>query len=46
MGVVTLGLFTLNTLGLQGSLILMLSHGFVSPGLFLCVGVLYDRYKT
>ena len=46
MGFVTIGLFTLNTQGLEGSIILMLSHGLVSSALFLCVGILYDRYKT
>jgi len=46
MNVVTLGLFSLNTQGVEGAILLMLSHGVVSPALFLCVGVLYDRYKT
>lgn len=46
MGFVTLGLFTGNTLGLMGSMLIMLSHGWVSSALFLCVGVLYDRYHT
>nr|YP_011017744.1 NADH dehydrogenase subunit 4 [Heterosiphonia pulchra]WQF69567.1 NADH dehydrogenase subunit 4 [Heterosiphonia pulchra] len=46
MGFVTLGIFSLNIQGLEGSLILMLSHGLVSSALFLCVGILYDRYKT
>ena len=46
MNFVTLGLFSLNPLGVEGSILLMLSHGLVSPGLFLCVGVMYDRYKT
>ena len=46
MGFVTIGLFTLNTQGIEGSIILMLSHGLVSSALFLCVGILYDRYKT
>lgn len=41
-----LGLFSGTTLGLEGSLFLMLSHGIVSSGLFICVGVIYDRYKT
>jgi len=39
MGFVTLGLFSLNIQGLEGSLIIMLSHGFVSSALFLCIGV-------
>jgi proton-translocating NADH-quinone oxidoreductase chain M len=46
MGCCILGLFTFNTLGLSGSLLMMVGHGIVSPGLFLCVGLLYDRYKT
>lgn len=46
MNFVTLGLFSLNTAGVEGSVLLMLSHGLVSPALFLCVGVLYDRHKT
>ncbi len=46
MGFVTIGIFTLNTQGVEGSIILMLSHGLVSSALFLCVGVLYDRYRT
>jgi len=46
MGFVTLGLFSLNAQGIEGSILLMLSHGLVSPGLFLCVGALYDRHKT
>lgn len=46
MNFVTIGLFSLNVQGIQGSILLMLSHGLVSPALFLCVGVLYDRHKT
>ena len=46
MGYVTIGLFSLNSQGIEGSIILMLSHGLVSSALFLCVGILYDRYKT
>jgi proton-translocating NADH-quinone oxidoreductase chain M len=46
MNFVTLGLFSLNTQGIEGSILLMVSHGLVSPALFLCVGVLYDRHKT
>lgn len=46
MGFVTIGIFTLNTQGVEGSIILMLSHGLVSSALFICVGILYDRYKT
>lgn len=46
MNFVTIGLFSLNTQGIEGSILLMISHGLVSPALFLCVGVLYDRHKT
>lgn len=41
-----LGIFSLSIQGIVGSIILMVSHGFVSSGLFLSVGVLYDRYHT
>ena len=43
MGFVTLGIFTLTQQGIEGSIIQMISHGFVSAALFVCVGVLYDR---
>jgi NADH-quinone oxidoreductase subunit M len=46
MGIVTIGIFTLNPLGIQGSIIQMLSHGFVSGALFMCVGVVYDRIHS
>jgi proton-translocating NADH-quinone oxidoreductase chain M len=46
MNFVTIGLFTLNIQGIEGSMLLMLSHGIVSSALFLCVGVLYDRHHT
>ncbi len=46
MGVVTIGLFAFNTQGLEGSMIVMLSHGLVAGALFLCVGVIYDRLHT
>lgn len=46
MAFVTIGMFTLNPQGMEGSILLMLSHGIVSSALFLCVGVLYDRHKT
>tara|TARA_B100000029_G_scaffold496299_1_gene562444 strand:- start:1446 stop:2948 length:1503 start_codon:yes stop_codon:yes gene_type:complete len=46
MGFVTIGIFALNKQGLEGSIIQMLSHGLVSAALFLCVGVLYDRYQS
>jgi len=46
MGFVTLGFFIFNVHGLEGALIQMISHGFVSGALFLCVGVLYDRLHS
>ena len=46
MGYVTMGLFTGTMQGLQGGIFQMISHGFVSGALFLCVGVVYDRMHT
>jgi len=46
MGFVTLGFFMFNTLGIEGALIQMISHGFVSGAMFLCIGVLYDRVHS
>ena len=46
MGYVTMGIFTLTQEGIQGAVFQMVSHGFVSGALFLCVGVLYDRMHT
>nr|YP_010835030.1 NADH dehydrogenase subunit 4 [Cryptomonas gyropyrenoidosa]WFQ82705.1 NADH dehydrogenase subunit 4 [Cryptomonas gyropyrenoidosa] len=46
MAFVICGIFTFNTYGIEGSLLIMLSHGFISSGLFLCIGVLYDRYHS
>ncbi|MFW2830233.1 NADH-quinone oxidoreductase subunit M [Sphingomonas sp. ID0503] len=46
MAFVTIGLFSFNRQGLEGAMIVMLSHGLVSGALFLCVGVLYDRLHT
>jgi NADH-quinone oxidoreductase subunit M len=46
MGFVTLGFFVFNAYGVEGGLIQMISHGFVSAALFLCVGVLYDRMHS
>lgn len=46
MGLCLLGMFAFNVPGLEGSLLMMVAHGIVSPGLFLCIGILYDRYKT
>ncbi|HTJ96075.1 MAG TPA: NADH-quinone oxidoreductase subunit M [Rhodocyclaceae bacterium] len=46
MGFVTLGFFIFNQLGIEGALVQMISHGFVSGAMFLCIGVLYDRMHT
>ena len=46
MGYVTMGIFAANMQGVQGSIFQMISHGFVSGALFLCVGVIYDRTHT
>ncbi len=46
MAFVTIGLFAFNRQGIEGALIVMLSHGLVSGALFLCVGVIYDRLHT
>jgi NADH-quinone oxidoreductase subunit M len=46
MGFVTLGFFLFNAWGVEGALVQMISHGFVSAAMFLCVGVLYDRMHT
>jgi NADH-quinone oxidoreductase subunit M len=46
MAFVTIGLFAFNRQGIEGGLIVMLSHGLVSGALFLCVGVVYDRMHT
>jgi len=46
MGFVTLGIFSLTKQGLEGSIIQMISHGLISAALFLCVGVVYDRYHS
>lgn len=51
MGMVTLGMFlfskgTLILLGVQGAIIQMISHGFVSAAMFMCIGVMYDRLHT
>jgi len=46
MGFVTLGLFIFNPLGMEGGIVQMISHGFISAALFLCVGVLYDRMHS
>ncbi|HMK44897.1 MAG TPA: proton-conducting transporter membrane subunit, partial [Dissulfurispiraceae bacterium] len=46
MGFVTLGLFALNTQGLQGGILQMVNHGVVTGALFLCVGIIYERTHT
>jgi len=46
MNLVVLGIFSFTVLGIEGAIIQSLSHGFVASGLFLIIGVLYDRYKT
>src|SRR4029079_9605696 len=46
MGFVTLGFFLFNPLGVEGGLVQMISHGFVSAAMFLCVGVMYDRMHS
>jgi NADH-ubiquinone oxidoreductase chain 4 len=46
MGIVVIGIFSNTIQGIEGSIILMLAHGIVSPALFLLVGVVYDKYHT
>jgi NADH-quinone oxidoreductase subunit M len=46
MAIVTIGLFAFNRQGVEGAMLVMLSHGLVSGALFLCVGVIYDRLHT
>lgn len=46
MGFVTLGIFALNTQGIQGGILQMVNHGIITGALFLCVGMLYDRTHT
>jgi len=46
MGFVTLGFFIFNQIGIEGALVQMISHGFVSGAMFLCVGVMYDRMHS
>src|SRR5204863_5676427 len=46
MGFVTLGFFIFNGEGMMGGMIQMISHGFISAAMFLCVGVLYDRVHS
>jgi NADH-quinone oxidoreductase subunit M len=46
MGFVTLGFFVFNAYGVEGGLVQMISHGFISAAMFLCVGVMYDRMHS
>jgi NADH-quinone oxidoreductase subunit M len=46
MGFVTLGFFIFNAYGIEGALVQMISHGFVSAAMFLCIGVMYDRMHS
>ena len=46
MGFVTLGFFLFNSQGMEGGLVQMVSHGFISAAMFLCIGVLYDRVHS
>jgi NADH-quinone oxidoreductase subunit M len=46
MGFVTLGFFIFNDIGVQGGIVQMISHGFVSGAMFLCIGVMYDRLHS
>ncbi|MDF0487391.1 NADH-quinone oxidoreductase subunit M [Sphingomonas sp. H39-1-10] len=46
MAIVTIGLYAFNQQGIEGAMVMMLSHGLVSGALFLCVGVIYDRLHT
>ena len=46
MGFVTLGFFIFNQLGVEGALVQMISHGFISAAMFLCIGVMYDRVHS
>ena len=46
LGFCVLGLFALNTMGVQGSVLYMINHGLSTGALFLCVGMFYDRYHT
>ena len=46
MGFVTLGIFTLNTQGVQAAIFQMFSHGLISAALFICIGIVYERLHT
>jgi proton-translocating NADH-quinone oxidoreductase chain M len=46
MSIITLGLFTMNNIGFLASVISMIAHSFVASGLFLCIGILYEKFQT
>jgi NADH-quinone oxidoreductase subunit M len=46
MNLVTIGIFSFNLLGIEGAILQSISHGFVSGGMFLLIGILYDRYHS
>jgi len=46
MNLVTMGIFSFNTIGLEGSIIQSISHGFVASAMFFMIGILYDRYHS
>lgn len=46
MAIALLGLFSNNVQGITGAILLMLAHGLASPGLFICIGILYDRFHS
>lgn len=46
MNLIVLGIFSLNFIGIQAGIVMMISHGLVSSGLFILIGILYDRYHT
>lgn len=46
MNLVMLGIFSFNSIGIEGAILQSLSHGFVASGLFMIIGVIYDRYHT
>ena len=46
MNLIVLGIFSFNTIGLEGAILQSISHGFVSSALFLLIGMLYERYHS
>lgn len=46
MNLITIGIFSLNIIGLEGAILQSISHGFVSAGMFFIIGILYDRYHS